>query len=91
LQHFARQPKVGRVMLLWALRGVYELHGEVDALGKAAGRAGVMMCFSRRIGAVPSIERRVREPWLVTTQSPIMMRSSGLSLIFSATFYHSRD
>src|SRR5262245_17718244 len=45
---------------------------------------GVMMSFSRRIGTCPSIKRRVRWSSLVTTQSPMMIRSRGLSSTFSA-------
>src|SRR5262245_35125054 len=51
--------------------------------GVVASR-GVMMSFSRRIGTCPSIKRRVRWSSLVTTQSPMMIRSRGLSSTLSA-------
>src|ERR1041384_597033 len=46
--------------------------------------SGVMMSFWRRIGAAPSIRRRVRWSPLVTTASPIRMRSPAFSSTFSA-------
>lgn len=46
--------------------------------------SAVMMSFSRRIGASPSMSRRVRWSSLVMTQSPIRMRSRGFSSTFRA-------
>ena len=65
-------------------RRVHQLHREIDALGRRVGAFGVRMSFSRRIGALPSISKRVRWSWLVMTHSPIRMRSLGLSSTFSA-------
>jgi hypothetical protein len=44
--------------------------------------SGVRMSFSRRIGALPSMKRRVRWSALVTTQLPMISFSPG----FSSTF-----
>ena len=62
-------------------------HGRSMALDLAGVVAALsfMMSVSRRIGTFPSITRRVRWPWFVTTQSPSMTRSLGLSSIFRAT------
>src|SRR5262247_1520907 len=49
-----------------------------------SARSGVMMSRSRRIGAVPWMNSRVRWSSLVTTLSPMMIRSPGLSSTLSA-------
>src|SRR3954447_299250 len=53
-------------------------------LAGVLARSAVMMSFSRRIGAEPSINKRVRCSLLVTTVSPIRIRSPGFSSTLSA-------
>src|ERR1700689_3288816 len=54
-------------------------------LASVSARLSAMMSFSRRIGTVPSMVSRVRWSSLVTTQSPRITRSPGLSSSFRAT------